>query len=241
MINLSNDDYTEEDILVAKNLCKSYSRKIVLDNFNLIIPKGRILGLLGPNGSGKTTFLKIICGLLPDFKGDILINAKRPSPYTNSIISYLPDKNFLFNWMKVRDALNFYKDFYKDFNEKKAKELLKFMDLDENLRITALSKGMIEKLNLSLILSRNAKLYILDEPIGGVDTTTREKILDAILQNYSKESSMIITTHLINELERIFDYVAFMKDGKIILEDNTEELRCKYNKSIDEIYRDIFK
>ncbi|MFX0550214.1 ABC transporter ATP-binding protein [Hathewaya histolytica] len=229
-----------DKILEINDLSKTYFKKEALKDFNLTVPKGRVLGLLGPNGSGKTTFIKILAGILSPSKGSILIDGKTPGRYTKSIISYLPDKDYLYKWMKISDAVNLYKDFYSDFDERKADELLTFMNLDKNLKIKNLSKGMNEKLNLTLVLSRKAKLYVLDEPIAGVDPVTREKILDAIINNYSEDSSMIITTHLVRDIERVFDHVAFMSKGKIMLEGNAEELREKNSKSIDELYREIF-
>ena len=229
-----------KNIVEAKSLSKSYFKKKALDDFNLNIPEGQVLGLLGPNGSGKTTFIKILSGILSQSKGDIIIDGHEPSPYTKSVVSYLPDKNYLYKWMTVNDAIVFFKDFYSDFDEVKAYELLTFMKLDKNSKVTSLSKGMSEKLNLTLVLSRKAKLYVLDEPIAGVDPVAREKILDAIINNYNKDSSMIITTHLVRDIERIFDHVSFISEGKIILSGNAEELREEKGRSIDELYRDVF-
>lgn len=229
-----------KNIVEAKNLSKSYFKKKALDSFNLTIPEGQVLGLLGPNGSGKTTFIKILSGILSQSSGDIIIDGNIPGAYTKSVVSYLPDKNYLYKWMTVNDAILFFKDFYSDFDEVKAYELLNFMKLDKNSKVTSLSKGMSEKLNLTLVLSRKAKLYVLDEPIAGVDPVAREKILDAIINNYNKDSSMIITTHLVRDIERIFDHVSFISEGKIILSGNAEELREEKGRSIDELYRDVF-
>lgn len=231
----------EDFILKANNIEKSYFNKKALSGINMEVKKGRIIGLLGPNGSGKTTFLKIAAGILRQSSGEIFIDGHKPGVYTKAIVSYLPDKDYLFKWMKIKDAIEFFNSFYKDFDKDKAEELLKFMNLDENSKITALSKGMSEKLYLTLTLSRKAKLYILDEPLGGVDPTTREKILDAILDNYSEESSMIITTHLVNDIERLFDDVAFISKGEIVLSGNAEEFRNEKGISIDELYREVFK
>ncbi|MBC2580815.1 ABC transporter ATP-binding protein [Clostridium sp. DJ247] len=230
-----------EAILKTLNLEKGFGNKKALKGISIEIKKGRIVGILGPNGSGKTTFLKIAAGILRQSSGEILIDNHTPGVYTKSIVAYLPDKNYLLKWMKIKDAVQFFKDFYEDFDENKAKELLAFMNLDENSKVTSLSKGMTEKLHLTLVLSRKAKLYILDEPLGGVDPTTREKILDAILNNYNEESSMIITTHLVSDIERLFDDVAFISDGNIVLEGNAEELRTERGMSIDELYREVFK
>lgn len=228
-------------ILETRNLSKSYFTKKAVKNVNINLDKGKILGLLGPNGSGKTTLIKIICGILTQSSGDVLIDGQAPGPYTKSVVSYLPDRNHLYKWMKIKDAIEFYKDFYKDFNEDKAYELLKFMKLDESSKITSLSKGMSEKLNLTLVLSREAKLYVFDEPIAGVDPVAREQILNAIIQNFNEESSVIITTHLVKDIERIFDDVAFISEGEIILNGNAEELRIEKNKSIDELFREVFE
>ena len=230
-----------DNILKAENLCKSYFNKKALQGANLTIQQGKIVGLLGPNGSGKTTFLKIAAGILHPSSGKLLIDGKEPGVYTKSIVSYLPDTEYLFKWMKIKDAVQYFKDFYSDFDEKKAFELLEFMKLDANSSVKSLSKGMKEKLKLTLVLSRKAKLYILDEPLGGVDPTAREKILDAIINNFSEDSSMIITTHLVNDIERIFDDVAFISDGEIVLQGNAEELRLSKNQSIDELYREVFR
>ncbi|MBU3198439.1 ABC transporter ATP-binding protein [Clostridium estertheticum] len=230
-----------DNILEAKEIRKSYLNKKALRGVNLNIPLGKIVGLLGPNGSGKTTFLKIAAGILHPSKGEILIDGHIPGVYTKSIVSYLPDNEYLLKWMKVKDAVKYFKDFYSDFDEIKAEELLVFMNLDKNDDVKSLSKGMKEKLKLSLVLSRKAKLYILDEPLGGVDPTAREKILNAIVNNFSKDSSMIITTHLVNDIERIFDDVAFISEGEIVLEGNAEELRMSRKMSIDELYREVFQ
>ena len=229
------------NILKSEKICKSYLTKKALRGLDLNIMPGKIVGLLGPNGSGKTTFLKIAAGILHQSKGEILIDGQKPGVYTKSIVSYLPDNEYLLKWMKVKDAVKYFKDFYSDFDEKKAKEMLVFMNLDENSTVKSLSKGMKEKLKLTLVLSRSAKLYILDEPLGGVDPTTREKILNAIVNNFSENSSMIITTHLVNDIERIFDDVAFISDGEIVLQGNAEELRRDKKKSIDELYREVFQ
>ncbi|KEI04541.1 ABC transporter ATP-binding protein [Clostridium botulinum] len=229
------------NIVEAKKLCKNYFNKKALNNFNLTIEKGKVFGLLGPNGSGKTTFIKIITGLLRESSGEVFIDGKKPGIKTKAIVSYLPDKNYLYKWMKIKDAIGFFKDFYKDFDEKKCHNLLKFMKLEEDLKVNSLSKGMLEKLNLTLVLSRKAKLFVLDEPLAAVDPVAREQILDAIIQNYNEESSMIITTHLVRDIERIFDDVAFIKDGNIVLQGNAEDLRVEKQKSIDELFREVFQ
>lgn len=230
-----------EVLLKSSNITKIYSNKTVLDNISFELESGKILGLLGPNGGGKTTLIKMIAGLIKPTSGEILIDGHQPSLYTRSIVSYLPDVNYLYKWMRINDAIEFFKDFYNDFDEKKVKELLEFMKLHENQKITKLSKGMIEKLNLSLVLSRKAKLYILDEPLGGIDPIARDQIIDALLENYSEDSSMIVSTHLVSDIERLFDDVAFISEGRISLTGNVEELRRDRGKSIDELFREVFK
>ena len=227
-------------IIEIKDLSKSYLSKKALNNLNLNIEKGKVIGILGPNGSGKTTLIKILTGILRQSKGEILIDGEKPGVYTKSIVSYLPDRNFLYKWMSVQEAINFYKDFYEDFDENKAYELLKFMKLEPNMKIDSLSKGMNEKLNLTLVLSRNAKVYVLDEPIAGVDPVARDQILDAIIKNYNKESTMIITTHLVRDMENIFDDVVFLREGVVELMGNAEELREEKGMQIDDLYKEIF-
>ena len=230
-----------ENIIKTSNLTKNYNGKKALDNVSLTVEKGKILGLLGPNGSGKTTFMKIAAGLVKPTSGDITIDNQPVGPYTKSIVSYLPDVNILYKWMKIKDAVEFYKSFFKDFDMERCKRNLEFMELDKELKVTALSKGMAEKLHLSLALSRRAKLYILDEPLGGIDIIARDKIIDTIIANYDQESSMIISTHLVRDIERMFDEVAFISEGKIILEGDAEELRQQKEKSIEGIYREVYE
>lgn len=229
-----------ENIVEIKGLSKIYNRKEALNNIDLNIEMGKVVGILGPNGSGKTTLIKLLTGLLHPSSGKIKIDGKSPGVHSKSIISYLPDRNALYSWMCVKDALNMYKDFYKDFDEEKSEDLLKFMKLEKNMNVRDMSKGMKEKLNLALVLSRKAKVYILDEPIAGVDPVARDQILDAIIDNYTKDSAMIITTHLVRDMENIFDRVVFLGDGRIILSGDAEDLREEKNKQIDEIYKEIF-
>lgn len=228
------------NIIEIKDLTKIYKNKRALDRVNLNIPSGRVIGILGPNGSGKTTLIKILTGILRQSSGEVLIDGKVPGVYTKSIVSYLPDRNFLYKWMSITDAINFYKDFYKDFDEEKAYKLLDFMKLERGMKVQELSKGMNEKLNLVLVLSRNAKVYVLDEPIAGVDPVARDQILNAIIENYNKDSTMIVTTHLVRDMENIFDDVIFLKDGTIQLMGNAEELREEKSMQIDDLYKEIF-
>lgn len=227
-------------IIQINDLTKSYRNKKALDNLNLTIKKGGVIGILGPNGSGKTTLIKILTGLLQTSKGEVLIDGERPGSYTKSIVSYLPDRNFLYDWMRVSDAIAFYNDFYNDFDEHKANDLITFMDLTTDMKVKELSKGMHEKLNLSLVLARKAKVYIIDEPIAGVDPVARDQILDAIVKNYDEESTMIITTHLVRDMERLFDEVVFLRNGKIELTGNAESLREEKSMQIEDLYKDIF-
>ena len=229
------------ELLECKNLCKSYDGKPVLKDINLKIPKGKIIGLLGKNGMGKTTLIKLINDLLTPTSGEILINGKKPGIESKEVISYLPEKTYLDREMKVKDAIRYFEQFYKNFDSEKAKKLLKDLDLDINTKISKMSKGMQEKLQLVLVMSRNAQLYILDEPLGGVDPATRDYILDTILSNFCEGASVIISTHLIADIERILDEVIFIDKGEIIVTSSADELRNKEKLSIDEIFRRYFK
>ena len=229
------------ELLECKNLSKSFDNKKILKDVNLIIPRGKIIGLLGKNGQGKTTLLKLINDLLTPTSGEVLIEGKHPGVESKKIISYLPERTYLDKEMKVIDTLNYFKEFYDNFDIDKAKKLLKDLDLDINYKISKMSKGMQEKLQLILVMSREADLYILDEPLGGVDPATRDYILDTILSNFKEGSSVIISTHLISDIERILDEVIFIDKGKIILTASADELRKKEKSSIDEIFRRIFK
>ena len=229
------------ELLECKNLCKSYDEKQVLKDVNLKIPKGKIIGLLGKNGMGKTTLIKLINDLLTPTSGEVLINGKKPGVESKKIISYLPEKTYIDREMKVKDAIKYFEEFYDNFDSEKAKKLLKDLDLEENSKISKMSKGMQEKLQLILVMSRKAELYILDEPLGGVDPATRDYILDTILSNFSEGASVIISTHLISDIERILDEVIFIDKGQIIVTSSADELRNKENASIDEIFRRYFK
>ncbi|MBK1811601.1 ABC transporter ATP-binding protein [Clostridium sp. YIM B02505] len=227
-------------ILEAKSLTKKYFSKKALDGIDLTIDEGKIVGILGPNGSGKTTLLKLIAGLIHPSKGDLKICENNIGYKTKELVAYLPDSDFLYPWMKISDARKTYSSLFKDFNTKRFSELISFMKLEDSMTVKSLSKGMKEKLALSLTLSRDAKLIVLDEPLNGVDPIAREQILEAILKGFSFESSIIISSHLINEIESLLDIVYFLKDGKIKLSGNTEELRSDKNMTLDEIYREVF-
>lgn len=229
------------ELLECKNLTKCFDNKKILDNINLIIPRGKIIGLLGKNGTGKTTLIKLINDLLTIDEGKILINGREIGPESKKIISYLPERSYLDKSMKIYETINFFEDFYDNFDSKKAKKLLKDLDLDLNMKLSKMSKGMLEKLGLVLVMSRKADLYILDEPLGGVDPATRDYILDTILSNFEENSSVIISTHLISDIEKILDEIIFIDKGKIVLTSKADELREKEKSSIDEIFRRMFK
>ena len=229
------------NLLKIKNLTKKFDNKTILDNINLEIPKGKIVGLLGKNGAGKTTLMKSINDLLTIDSGEILFKGKKIGVSSKEHISYLPERTYLDKSMRVKDVINYFTDFYKDFDSEKAYSLLKDLKLDPESRIVKMSKGMQEKLQLILVMSREADLYVLDEPLSGVDPATRDYILDTILSNFKEGSSIIISTHLISEIERILDEVVFIDEGKIVLNSSADELRNKEKTSIDEIFRRMFK
>ena len=229
------------ELVKCNNLCKEFDNKKVLKDVNLTIPKGRIIGLLGKNGMGKTTLLKLINDLLTPTSGEVLINGEKPNINSKKIISYLPERTYLDKSMKISQIITFFDEFYDNFNKEKAIKLLKDLDLDINSKVSKMSKGMQEKLQLILVMSRDAELYILDEPLGGVDPATRDYILDTILSNFNENSSLIISTHIISDIERILDDVIFIDKGSIVLTASADELRNKENASIDEIFRRCFK
>lgn len=229
------------DLIEIKNLSKSYGDKLILDDVNLNLTHGKIIGLLGKNGAGKTTLIKLINDLLIKTSGDIKVNGNEIGVESKKIISYLPERSYLNRQMKVSEIIEFFKDFYEDFDSEKALKLLKDLDLDVNENLSKMSKGMQEKVQLVLVMSRKAEIYILDEPLGGVDPATRDYILNTILSNFSENASVIISTHLISDIERILDEVIFIDKGKIILHEDADKLRNKENASIDEIFRRMFK
>lgn len=229
------------DVIEVKGLTKKYGRKTALDNLTFNIAPGKIVGLLGPNGSGKTTFIKIAAGMLQPTKGEILIDGRKIGTETKAVVSYMPDREFLYDWMKVKDAVGFFKDFFADFDEAKAYELLEFMKLKPESKIKSLSKGMAERLNLSLVMARKAKLYLLDEPLASVDPATRDKIIDTILGNFNEESTILLSTHLVRDVERIFDEVLFINEGNIVLHEQVDTLRTDRGKSVEEVFKEVFK
>ncbi|MGT2932783.1 ABC transporter ATP-binding protein [Streptococcus catagoni] len=228
-------------LLQLHHVSKSYKSKTVIDDLTLTIPSGKIIGLLGPNGSGKTTLIKLINGLIQPNKGDIVIDGFRPSVETKKIISYLPDTTYLRDEMKIRGIIEFFADFYEDFNKDQAHSLFRDLHLDLDERLKNLSKGNKEKVQLILVMSRKAKLYILDEPIGGVDPAARDYILRTIINNYCEDASVLISTHLISDIEPILDEAIFLKDGKVSLAGTVDDLRESYGTSIDALFREIYK
>jgi ABC-2 type transport system ATP-binding protein len=229
------------ELLEIKDLNKSFDNKKILKDINLTISNGKIVGLLGKNGAGKTTLIKLINDLLTPTNGEILINGNKIGVETKKVVSYLPERTYLNKQMKVSEIIEVFTDFYENFDEKKAKKLLKDLDLDINQQLTKMSKGMQEKVQLVLVMSRKADLYILDEPLGGVDPATRDYVLDTILSNFNETASVIISTHLISDIERILDEVVFIDKGKIVLQSDADKLRNKEKASIDEIFRRMFK
>ena len=228
-------------LLEINNLNKSFDNKEILKDINLSIQSGKIIGLLGKNGVGKTTLIKLINDLLTPTSGEILIKGQKIGIETKKVISYLPERTYLNKQMKVSEVISYFEDFYDNFDSEKAKKLLKDLDLDINQKLAKMSKGMQEKVQLVLVMSRNADLYVLDEPLGGVDPATRDYILDTILSNFNENASVIISTHLISDIEKILDEVIFIDKGQIVLQSDADKLRKKENASIDEIFRRMFK
>jgi len=230
-----------DSILECRNLTKFFPGCLALNSVNLSVPKGKIVGLLGPNGSGKSTLIKLINGLLTPNSGEILINGMKPGVETKKIISYLPERTYLNDWMTVQNMIDFFGDFYGNFNKAKAYDMLQRLHINPNARLKTMSKGTKEKVQLILVMSREAELYVLDEPIGGVDPAARDYILDTIISNYSENASLIISTHLITDVEKILDGVIFINMGNIVLTSTVDEIREKENKSVDTMFREVFR
>lgn len=228
-------------IFECKNLTKTYGKKVALDHINLSLESGRIIGLLGPNGSGKTTLIKLINGLLTPSEGTLLINHMVPGVATKKIVSYLPERTYLDESQKVSDAISYFADFYEDFDTSRAKDMLDKLNIDPSLRIKTLSKGTKEKVQLILVMSRRAKLYCLDEPIAGVDPAARDYILNTIINNYEEDATILFSTHLISDVENILDHVIFIQNGKIRLQADVDDIRFNQGKSVDELFREVFK
>ena len=228
-------------IFECRALEKRYGAAMALDHIDLALEPGRIVGLLGPNGSGKSTLIKLAMGLLQPTSGEVLIGGQAPSPQTNAVVSYLPDRITLSPWMKTRQLLDFYGDFFADFDRAAAERMLSQLGLDLNQSVRQMSKGMKEKVQLVLTMSRRAKLYLLDEPIGGVDPATRDYILRTIIGNYNEDASVVISTHLIADVEQVLDEVIFLQNGRVERHTTVDAIRGETGKSVDELFREGFK
>ncbi|WP_223068855.1 ABC transporter ATP-binding protein [Paenibacillus caui] len=229
-----------DSVLRLEHIGKKYGSKVALRDVSFEIEPGRIVGLLGTNGSGKSTLMKIAAGLVQPTEGEASVCGTPVGTNSKGLVSFMPDRPLTEPWMRVRDAVAFYRDFYADFDSAKANDMLQFLKLDLGERISTLSKGMNERLQLTLALSRAARLYLLDEPIGGVDPVARGKILDAILEFYDENSSLIVSTHLVKDIERIFDEVIFIRDGQIVMREEVEGLRMTAGKSVDEMFKEVY-
>lgn len=228
-------------ILECKSLTKNFNNVSALSEVNLTLERGKIVGLLGPNGSGKTTLIKLINGLLVPTSGSLRIAGMEPGIETKKLVSYLSERTYLPDWMKVSDTIAFFKDFYDNFDEKRAYEMLERLNLDPGKRLKSLSKGTKEKVQLILVMSRRADLYCLDEPIGGVDPAARDYILNTIISNYNENATVIISTHLIADIENVLDEVIFIKEGHVTLQADVDDIRNQEKKSIDSLFREVFR
>lgn len=228
------------ELLKLEKVSKQYAHKEALKSINITVPSGKIVGLLGPNGSGKSTMIKLINGLLEPTSGMVTINGYKPGIETKKIVAYLPERTYLNNWMTVEDLLNFFSDFYNDFDMNRALDMFDKLNIDLKAKLKTMSKGTKEKVQLILVMSRKAELYILDEPIGGVDPAARDYIIKTIIKNYSDTSSILIATHLIQEIENICDEVIFLSKGEVVLQGSVDEIREEKGKSIDALFREVF-
>ena len=224
-----------------RGVSKGFGKKLALDNVTLTIGRGKVIGLLGPNGSGKTTMIKLMNGLIRPTKGELFIDGKTPGVYTKSIVSYLPDRTYFADWMNVKDILSMFDEFYEDFDRSKAEKMCAALNIDKEDRIKTMSKGTREKVQLILVMSRNAQLYLLDEPIAGVDPAARDYILTTIINNYNEEGTVILSTHMISDIERVLDEVVFIKEGKVVRHETVDAIKEKEGKSIDDVFRDTFR
>ena len=230
-----------EFVLEVKGVNKSYGKKPALNDISLKLERGKIIGLLGPNGSGKTTLIKLINGLLTPDSGQIFVDGMPIGTESHLAVSYLPDKTYLPDWMKVSDMMKMFSDFYSNFDDAKARDMLSRLNISESDRLKALSKGNKEKVQLILVMSRNAKLYLLDEPIGGVDPAARDYILNTIITTYNPDASVVISTHLISAIEKVLDEAVFINNGNIVLNETIDNIREKEGKSVDGYFREVFK
>ena len=229
------------NLIDIEHLSKSYGKNKVLEDISVSFEGGNIIGLLGPNGSGKTSLIKIMTGLINDYEGSVKIDGHSPDPYTKSIVAYLPEKTYLADWMRPVDAVNYFADFYEDFDKAKAVSMINSFRLPMKQKIKSMSKGMQEKLQLVLVMCRKARLYLLDEPIGGVDPAARDYILNTIIRNYNEDATMILSTHLIHDIEAVFDDVVMIGGGHIVLAGSVDAIREERDKSIDTIFREVFR
>lgn len=228
-------------ILQCTGLCKQYGAFPALNGLTLSIMPGRIVGLLGPNGSGKSTLIKLANGLLTPTAGKVRIDGILPGPETKRIVSYLPERTYLSRWMRVTDAIELFEDFYDDFRPERAEEMLRSLQIDPKKTLGTMSKGTLEKVQLILVMSRAARLYLLDEPIGGVDPAARDYILNTILSNYERGATILLSTHLIRDIERVLDDVVFIQNGQVVLASSVEAVHQNYGKSVDELFREVFR
>ncbi len=229
------------ELLVCRGLTKRYGQKAALDNINLTLESGKIIGLLGPNGSGKTTLIKLINGLLTPTAGTVTIAGHQPGVESKKLVAYLPDNSYLNSWMTIKQIVNYFTDFYADFRPELAYQMLERLGLSPDMRLKTLSKGNKEKVCLILVMSRNAKLYVLDEPIAGVDPAARDYVLSTIINNYNPEATVLISTHLIADIEQVLDEVVFIRDGHVVLQQTVDTIREEHGKSVDELFREVFR
>lgn len=229
------------ELVCCKDLTKNYGNITALNSISFTLESGKIVGLLGPNGSGKTTFIKLLNGLLTPTKGEILIDGHRVGVQTKKLVAYLPDNSYLNSWMTVKQIVAYFADFYEDFRPELAYEMLSRLGITPDSRLKTLSKGNKEKVCLILVMSRNARLYVLDEPIAGVDPATRDYVISTIINHYNPQATVIISTHLIADIEQVLDEVIFLKNGNLVLQKTVDDIRTEYGKSVDELFREVFR
>lgn len=228
-----------KEIIQIRNLSKSYGSKVVLEGIDLYLKENQIIGLLGPNGCGKTTLIKTLTGLIKDYEGHVFVDGEEPGVHTKSVIAYLPEKSYLPDWMRPKDAIKYFSDFYADFDSAKAEQMVKDFGLDMKQKIKTMSKGQQEKISLILVMCRKAKLYILDEPLGGVDPAAREAILELIMKNYTENATVLMSTHLIHDIEPVLDRALMISKGKLVLNADVEELKAE-GKTVEDVFKEVF-